>query len=121
MPPVDCNRQKLRRALRYLTAIQIAAASGGGKGRLNTRLIEGHTHYSHERSQLQPLTRTIDANCPFRIDFPKRGVIAARHGDYGGRSSRARPQPQMRIELRRSARPGRPAPSARTDTVDTDF
>src|SRR5215831_19129858 len=100
-------------------AIQIAAASGGGKARLNTRLIEGHTHYSHERLQLQPLTRTVDANCPFRIEFPKRGVIAARHGDYGGRSSR--PQPQMRIELRRRARPGRPAPSARTDTVDTDF
>src|SRR5215510_8189575 len=100
---------------------QIAAASGGGKGRLNTWLIEGHTHYSHERSQLQPLTRTVDANCPFRTDFPKRGVIAARHRDYGGRSSRPRPQPQMRIELRGSARPGRPAPSARMDAVDTDF
>src|SRR5262249_26545609 len=94
---------------------------GWGKGRLNTRLIEGHTHYSHERSQLQPLTRTVDANCPFRVEFPKRRAIAARHGDYGGRSSRPRPQPQMRIELRRRATPGRPAPSARTDTVDTDF
>src|SRR5262249_50655296 len=102
-------------------AIQIAAASRGGKGRLNTRLIEGHTHYSHERSQLQPLTRTVDANCPFQIEFPKRGMIAARHGEDGGRPSRPRPQPQMRIELRGSARPGRPAPPARTDTVDTDF
>src|SRR5262245_27195279 len=102
-------------------AIQIAAASGGGKARLNARLIEGHTHYSHERSQLQPLTRTVDANCPFRIEFPKRGVIAARHGDYGGRASRPRPQPQVPDRLGTPARPGRPAPSARTDTVDTDF
>jgi hypothetical protein len=69
----------------------------------------------------KPLTRTVDANGPFRIEFPKRGVIAARHGDYGRRSSGPRPQPQMRIELRRGARPGRPAPSARTDTVDADF
>src|SRR6516162_2298566 len=120
-PPIDCDRQKQHRAFRQLTAIQIAAASRGGKGRLNTRLIEGHTHYSHERSQLEPLTRTVDANCPFRIEFPKRGMIAARHGDHGGRPSRPWPQPQMRIELRGSARPGRPAPSARTDTVDTDF
>src|SRR5215831_13378157 len=100
-------------------AIQNAAASRGREGRLNTRLIEGHPHYSHERSQLEPLTRTVDADCPFRIEFPKRGMIAARHGDHGGRPSR--PRPQMWIELRGSARPGRPTPSARTDTVDTDF
>jgi len=31
------------------------------------------------------------------------------------------PGPQMRIELRGSARPGRPTPSARADTVDTNF
>src|SRR5262249_59416809 len=100
-------------------AIQIAAASGGGKGSLNTRLIEGHTHYSHERSQLQPLTRTVDANCPFRIEFPKRGVIAARHGDYGGRGPPPPPPPPLRVAPNKSARPRPPPPPPPTRPAAT--
>src|SRR5262249_43033418 len=79
-PTLDCDRQKQRRAFRQLAAIEIAAAPGRGEGRLNARLIERHTHYSHERSQLQPLPRMVDANGPFRIQFPKHGEIPARHG-----------------------------------------
>jgi hypothetical protein len=94
-----------------ICSVRAAARDAGG------RVLE----WTIARFGFQPLTRTVDANCAFRIKFPKRDLIAARHGDYGGRSSRPGTQPQMRIKLRRSARPGRPAPSARTDMVDMDF